>query len=927
MQPTQTTPLVMPVAISNGSKSTRKLIWLFLIIFFFLQVVVNGQNTLSVPFVYGAIGTQGTNPQQANNISNFPTLLLNKAYFIQSSSTSQFQIQGNDIPGTLRLVTATNKYVDVQGAFVWRQNSGTTTYIGFIPAASVTSFNLSGYGGANYTVSNTSNIILRFNNTNTTFTNGSNISGNAGNISDVLSTLNAYLATTASSRPLGPVTVNSLTTTSTSPIVTGTVTLRAGESLSVEVNGVSYTTGSRLSVSGTTWSLSLPLSAGLAYDNTYSVSAIITNTDGYTLVDNTNSELVIQRPAASISITGSGTANSIVNNAATAIDASLSISAQDNITDFTVSISDSYITGDILSYTGSLPSGVTTTGFNTTTRSIVFKGTKTASEWQEFLRRVTLQTSSAVCYPERRKITFIAGETYYNILNGHFYRPIGTGASWTNSKTTTQSTSYYGRQGYLVTITSAAENSFISRFVGQNSWIGASDNYLEINAAVGYTKYADQNAAEGYWHWVTGPEKGTQMRNGNANDYRVGSTIAGVYQNWAGGEPNDWQVNGAAGNEDYGHIYSGSGTWNDFPDGSSIGSIYEFGEMPNDNTNATPFFTRDITVQGASGGKITGGEVSVCSGTNSTVLTITGLTGTVSSWESSLDNFITAGTTISHTGLSYTVANLTQTTYYRAIVNSTSPNTCAGLSTSSTVISVTPSNGGNIIAPNGNTICVGGEIELMLSGHTGTVQKWQSSTNNSTWTDIISNSINFSEVVNTAGTYYYRAVVANSCGTSVNSSSITVTVQAGTSPVGGTVSGASHVSATNSGTLTLSGYTGTVQKWQQTIDNGIVWTDIANTATTYSYSNISKTTMFRARLQSGSCGFAYSNAGVVEINLIVAPSGLSYSGPNVYTRGIAITSLTPTVTGTVTSYSVSPSLPAGLSLNTSTGVITGTPLQ
>ncbi len=34
---------------------------------------------------------------------------------------------------------------------------------------------------------------------------------------------------------------------------------------------------------------------------------------------------------------------------------------------------------------------------------------------------------------------------------------------------------------------------------------------------------------------------------------------------------------------------------------------------------------------------------------------------------------------------------------------------------------------------------------------------------------------------------------------------------------------------------------------------------------------------------------------------------------------------TPTVTGTVTSYSVSPALPAGLSLNTATGVISGTP--
>jgi polyhydroxybutyrate depolymerase len=54
------------------------------------------------------------------------------------------------------------------------------------------------------------------------------------------------------------------------------------------------------------------------------------------------------------------------------------------------------------------------------------------------------------------------------------------------------------------------------------------------------------------------------------------------------------------------------------------------------------------------------------------------------------------------------------------------------------------------------------------------------------------------------------------------------------------------------------------------------------------------------------------------------PSGLSYASPQTYTVGTAITALAPTVTGVVTSYAVS-SLPAGLSLNTTSGQITGTP--
>ena len=59
---------------------------------------------------------------------------------------------------------------------------------------------------------------------------------------------------------------------------------------------------------------------------------------------------------------------------------------------------------------------------------------------------------------------------------------------------------------------------------------------------------------------------------------------------------------------------------------------------------------------------------------------------------------------------------------------------------------------------------------------------------------------------------------------------------------------------------------------------------------------------------------------------VVPPSGLSYSPSSASgTVGAAIGSLTPTVTGTVAAYSVSPALPAGLSISTSTGVISGTP--
>ena len=78
---------------------------------------------------------------------------------------------------------------------------------------------------------------------------------------------------------------------------------------------------------------------------------------------------------------------------------------------------------------------------------------------------------------------------------------------------------------------------------------------------------------------------------------------------------------------------------------------------------------------------------------------------------------------------------------------------------------------------------------------------------------------------------------------------------------------------------------------------------------------------------------ASNGAGSVQTTLKIrvdatlqAPSNLSYDSPKSYGTGTAITPNTPTVSGgAVDSYSVSPSLPAGLSLDTGTGVISGTP--
>ncbi|MEI7689236.1 MAG: putative Ig domain-containing protein [Candidatus Nomurabacteria bacterium] len=74
-------------------------------------------------------------------------------------------------------------------------------------------------------------------------------------------------------------------------------------------------------------------------------------------------------------------------------------------------------------------------------------------------------------------------------------------------------------------------------------------------------------------------------------------------------------------------------------------------------------------------------------------------------------------------------------------------------------------------------------------------------------------------------------------------------------------------------------------------------------------------------------GYGMLNAMEIKENLLAAPSSLSYTTPNIYTKNSTISSLSPTVTGQGVAYSVSPSLPTGLSLDTSTGIISGTPSE
>lgn len=562
--------------------------------------------------------------------------------------------------------------------------------------------------------------------------------------------------------------------------------------------------------------------------------------------------------STSLNVSGTSSTISINNNTATVVDGSLAVTGSGNISGFAVSISENYSNGDVLGYTGSLPSGVTTTGFRTQSRSIVFNGSASAAAWQALLRTVTLTSTAVTCSPEKRTVTFSVSTMFYNYFNGHFYEYVPSGKVWTDAKSHAESKSFFGMQGYLAVISSAAENAYISTLIGQNSWLGATDNFVEINKALGYQKFANQSQAEGKYYWVTGPEKGTPF------------TQSGVYRRWQSGEPNNFntgfydRITRSFG-EHYLHIYANRNTWNDFPNDRRLGSIIEYGGMPGDNPVGSVSFSRDITVQGLTGGGITGGGVTVCAGTNSSVLTLTGNTGTVSKWQYSNDNFLTDIHDISNTSTSYTVTNIDTTRFFRAIM----VNGSCVLATPSTIVTVNPSNPGSVTAVT-NEVCPNGTANLQVSGYFGTVSKWQITsdpiTNVTSTTDINVTSDALSHTLTTTGDYLFRAIISNSaCSQTFETDWYPIVVASSTTPKGGEVTSAAHCGSANSGVLTLNGASGSSYQWEKSTNGGANWSNESSTSTSLAYYNIGQNTLFRVLVSSGSCGSAYSSIGEVQI--------------------------------------------------------------
>ncbi|MFN5443355.1 MAG: autotransporter-associated beta strand repeat-containing protein, partial [Crocinitomicaceae bacterium] len=187
--------------------------------------------------------------------------------------------------------------------------------------------------------------------------------------------------------------------------------------------------------------------------------------------------------------------------------------------------------------------------------------------------------------------------------------------------------------------------------------------------------------------------------------------------------------------------------------------------------------TGSATISPTSVGGSIAGSATVCSGTNSTGLTLSGHTGTITKWQSStVSDFSSAVTDIVNATTTQTATNLTATTYYRAVITSGS---CAAANSATATVTVSPTSVGGSISGSA-TVCTGtNSTALTLSGHTGSITKWQYSTASdfSAGLTDVANTTTSLTATDLNATRYYRAVITSGACAAANSASATVTVE------------------------------------------------------------------------------------------------------------------------------------------------------
>lgn len=243
--------------------------------------------------------------------------------------------------------------------------------------------------------------------------------------------------------------------------------------------------------------------------------------------------------------------------------------------------------------------------------------------------------------------------------------------------------------------------------------------------------------------------------------------------------------------------------------------------------------TAQVTINPASVAGSISGATTVCTGTNSTVLTLSGYTGTIQ-WQSSADNN-TFDDISGATSATYTATNLTSTTYYRVVVTS---GVCSAANSSAATINVSPAASGGTAEAEDDEICTGNTTTITVSSYSGSIQ-WQQSANGSTgWASVSggsgATSATYTTPVLTSTTYYRAVITSGVCSENSTTAQVTVNALPTVAAITGTTSLCSGLTTQLSCTTPSGTWTSSVPAVATINSSGLV-SGISEGSTTITY--------------------------------------------------------------------------------------------
>ena len=200
---------------------------------------------------------------------------------------------------------------------------------------------------------------------------------------------------------------------------------------------------------------------------------------------------------------------------------------------------------------------------------------------------------------------------------------------------------------------------------------------------------------------------------------------------------------------------------------------------------------------------------------------------------------------------------------YRALVQSGS---CSSTYSGTRTIVVDPTATGGTLSGGTTPICLGSGTGIMtVAGYSGTIARWERQRNSGGWANIANTNATYSETPALAGTWEYRVRITSGACPAVYSTIRTIVLNPVS--VGGSITGGTTPLCLGSatGTMTLSGHTGSVLRWERRLGAG-AWVNIANTTTTHSETPASAGSWeYRAYVQSGVCAAVYSGSRTIVV--------------------------------------------------------------